>query len=210
MHDPVRASSTVALLTGMTPPDHGRDRLLIIAIDLFYRHGFRGVDLPMITAEAGITEAEFRHHFQNLDDLIVQAIYQHDRWERAAWVRAVEELAPGDPKGQLLALWDVMDNVFKNEAYHGCLFINAAGEFPDTVHPANRAAMAHKREARKWVTQLARRAHIPDPERFAYEYITLFEGALILRQVHHDPEAATMTRPMVERLIQHALASDSR
>ncbi len=209
MPDPAGGDNLVTMLTGKTAPDAGPDRILIVAIDLFYRNGFSAVTLQQILDEAGVSEADFNQNFLDLPDLIVQAIRQHDQWERDAWIRALHELAPNNPTGQLLAMWDFMEKVFQNPDYKGCLFINAASEFPDPSHPAHLAAMDHKHEVRRWIQQIADQAHIPDPKRFAYEYITLFEGTLIMRQAHQDANAARLTKPMVQRLIQDHLGQTS-
>lgn len=201
MSDVPAQGSTFKLVTGLDRPDQGKDRLIVTAIDLFYQYGFRAVGVEQVCDEAGMTRAEFRQHFRDKDDLVVEAIIQHDRWERDAWKRAVEELAGDDPRGQLLAVFDLMDQLFRNPDYRGCLFIQAAGEYLDPESPPHQAARTHKRNTRQWVCELAARAGIEDPDWFADEYLAIFEGALILRQIHHHEDAVRVTRPMIERLL---------
>ena len=196
------------LLTGKDLPAQGRDRLLVIAIDLVYAEGFSGIDEARVCEEAGVSLSEFREHFTGIDELFVEAVRKHDAWERAAWERSVQEIAPNDPPLQLLAVFDVMENVFKNPQYKGCLFIAAAGAFSDRSHPVHQACREHKREARRWIARLAEEAGITYPDWFADEYMAIFEGALILEQVHHHEDAVRVTRPMIERLLRSHLGEN--
>ena len=83
-------------------PKNGRERLLTVAIDLFYRRGFNAVGIDQVIAAAGVTKTTFYKHFESKDDLMVSAVKLRDTWETAAWGRAVHQLAGDDPRKQLL------------------------------------------------------------------------------------------------------------
>ena len=87
------------------PPKTGRARLVHVAIELFYSHGFQAVGVDQILATAGVTKTTFYKHFESKDDLLVAAIGQRDQWEMQAWTAAVQKLAGDDPKAQLLAFF---------------------------------------------------------------------------------------------------------
>src|SRR5690606_20536784 len=118
-----------------------------------------------------------------------------------AWQRAVRKLAGNDPRAQLLAMFDVLDTWFNDPGFGGCIFINAAAEFPDPADPVHQAAAAHKRAAWQMICDWARRAGAKDPTAFADIYTAIFEGTLILRHVHSRNDAARLARPTIERLI---------
>jgi AcrR family transcriptional regulator len=121
----------VAELFGLPDcPKSGRARLLHMAIELFYTHGFQAVGIDRILAEAGVTKTTFYKHFESKDDLLVAAIRQRDEWESQAIMTAIQKLAGDDPKARLLAFFDVFDVWFNSPDFHGCQFINAAAEFP--------------------------------------------------------------------------------
>lgn len=197
----------VAELFGLPePPKVGRERLIHVAIELFYRHGFQAVGIDRILAEAGVTKTTFYKHFESRDDLLVAAIERRDEWEIQAWADAVRRQAGDDPRAQLLAFIDVMDLWFNSPDFRGCQFINAAAEFPDPRDPVHRVAAAHKRKNRDYFRDLAAAAGARDPESFADQYTVLVEGTLILRQVHGRDDAARAIRPVVERLIRDEIA----
>lgn len=185
----------------MPLPTQGRGRLVNVAIELFYRYGINPVGLDRILTEAGVSKTTFYKHFDSKDSLVVAALQTRDQWETDAWARAVEKRAGRDPHKALLVLWDVLDEWFNAPDYGGCQFINAAAEFPNPHDPIHKVAAEHKRRTRDWFADLARQAGADDPDRFADTYTMLFEGSLILRQVHGRDDAARLARPVIEKLI---------
>jgi AcrR family transcriptional regulator len=196
-------TKTAAELLGAPPPARGaRDRLIHKAIDLFYRHGFNAVGLDRVLDEVGVTKTTFYKHFESKDDLMVQALRQRDEWEMQSWNRAVKQIAGDDPRAQLLGLLDVLDLWFNDPMYGGCIFINAAAEFPDPNDPVHKVAAEHKRKARDGFRDLAQAAGAEDPETFADRYAMLFEGTLIMRHVYHRNDAARMAKTMAQKLLE--------
>src|ERR1700754_4581218 len=107
------ATKTVAQLFGFPdPPKTGRERLIATAVNLFYRHGFGDIGIDQVIATAGVTKTTFYKHFESKDELMVAAVKKRDEWETAAWGRAIVKVAGDDPRRQLLALFDVMDEWF--------------------------------------------------------------------------------------------------
>ena len=199
---PVRKS--VSQLFGLPEaPKTGRERLVAAAVELFYRHGFGAVGVDRVIAEAGVTKTTFYKHFDSKDDLMVAAVRRRDEWESQAWDRAVRELAGEDPAARLLAVIDVMDLWFNDPDFHGCMFLNAAAEFPNPYDPVHQAAADYRRQKRDHFRDLARAAGAARPaaETFADCFTVLIEGALVLRQAHGRNDAARVVRPAVEQLI---------
>ena len=117
----------------------------------------------------------------------------------------VRRLAGDEARGQLLALFDVLDVWFKDDEFGGCMFLNVASEFPNPHDPVHRAAAQHKIANWEMVRDLAARAGDADADAFADLYMIAFEGALVLRQVYGRDDAAARARPLVERLIEERL-----
>lgn len=188
-------------LFGLPPaPKNGKERLIDVAVNLFYVQGFHAVGLDQVLESAGVTKTTFYKHFESKEDLIVECIMRRDEIESIAWQRAVLELAGEDPRAQLLAHFDVLDAFFNDPSFHGCIFANAASEFTDPRDPAHQAAAAHKQKVRDTWMLLAAKAGTREPGVFADRYTVLFEGALVLRHVLGRDDAAKITRPMVEAL----------
>lgn len=179
----------------------GRERLIVTAIELFYRCGFNAVGLDAVLAKAGVSKTTFYKHFESKDALMVAAIERRDQWETRAWDKAVTEIAGDDPLARLRALFEVMDVWFNDPDFGGCLFINAASEFPNPNDPVHQAAARHKRAGGEQACELARRAGASDPQAFADAYVLLVEGTLILRQVHGRNDAARLALKVLDQLI---------
>ena len=199
-----RSNSISELLGAPDPPCTGRERLVAAAIELFYRHGFGDVGLDQIIAAAGVTKSTFYKHFESKDEIMVAAVERRDEWESQAWARAMQKLAGDDPAGQLLALFDILDIWFNDPDYHGCMFMNAAAEFPNPHAPVHQAAMAHRRRTRDYFRDLARRAGASESsaETFADCYTVLVEGTLIFRHTHRRDDAARTVRPAAEQMLK--------
>jgi AcrR family transcriptional regulator len=202
-----REKSAAELFGVRSEAKNAKDRLVDQAIDLFYSKGFNAVGLDQILAATGVTKTTFYKHFDSREDLIIAAIERRDAWEAQAWNRAVRAAAGDDPRDQLLGVFDVLDRWFNDPSFGGCIFINAAAEFPDPNDPVHKAAARHKQRNRDQYRELARAGGAKDPEAFADLYTAMVEGTLILRHVHGRNDAARLTRPMVERLIEEHLGA---
>ena len=197
------AGKSVAELLGvMDVLAVGRDRLVVTAVEVCYRNGFNAVGIDQILAQAGVTKSTFYKHFESKDDLLLAAIRLRDDWETQAWTSAVEKLVGDDPKAQLLAMFDVLDRWFNDPDFGGCIFINAAAEYPNPHDPIHQAAAAHKLKFVGWLRERAKAAGASDPDGFADAYSMIFEGALVMRQVHGRDDVARAAKHNVELLIK--------
>jgi AcrR family transcriptional regulator len=196
-----RTKTAAELLGVFNVPSEGRDRLVATAVELFYSYGFNAVGLDRILDEAGVSKTTFYKHFDSKDELMVAAVEMREKWESAAWVRAVRELAGDDPRARLIGMFDLMDMWFNEPDFRGCMFISAASEFPNPADPVHQAAARHKCRTRDGVCDLARQGGLTDPEKFADLYTLLFEGALVMRQVFGRNDAARTARGEIEQLV---------
>lgn len=196
--------SVIELFELPPAPSSGRERLVAAAVELFYRRGFSAVGIDQIIDAAGVTKSTFYKHFESKDDLMIAAVKRRDEWESQAWTRAVRKLAGDDPRAQLLAMLEVMDLWFNDPDFHGCMFTNAAMEFPNPHDPVHQAASENKKRVRAGRAALARAAgaDAASAEIFADCYTALIEGALVLRQTQGRHDAARAIRPAVEQIIQ--------
>lgn len=209
----LHTTKSVTELLGLPdPPKTGRERLVAAAIELFYRFGFNAVGIDQVIALAGVTKTTFYKHFEGKDDLMVAAVQRRDQWESTAWDRAIRQIAGDDPARQLVALLDVMDLWFNNPEFHGCMFMNAAAEFPNPHDPVHQVAVAHRRRMRDHWRELAREAGArdADAEAFADCFTALIEGAFILRHTHQRNDAARVIRPAVQQLMRAYLPGPQR
>jgi AcrR family transcriptional regulator len=153
-----------------------RERLLDAADALFYRRGIRSVGVDEVIAEAGVAKMSLYRSFLSKDELVAAYLERRDAAYWAWWDKVVARHR-GDPRAQLLALFDGIARVATRPQWRGCPFTNAATEFPDPDHPGRRVADANKRELRRRFEALAADAGAADPQALADGLVLLAEGA---------------------------------
>jgi len=187
-----------------------RDRLIEVALDLFYERGFHAVGIDSILSRVGVTKTTFYNHFESRDALAVEAIRRRDDWETDFYRRRVAEIAGDDPKAQLLALFTLLDEMFNDTQYAGCLFINACAEFPTRSDPVHQAAEAHYTKVHASLTDLAKQVGVDDPQSLASQWIVLCQGAITLRLISGDSQAALHAGEVAQQLLDAAIQKASK
>jgi AcrR family transcriptional regulator len=162
--------------------------------------------IDRIIAEVGVTKTPFYNHFESKDDLIIEAIRRHDDWELALWTKLLSEHADDDPRQMILSLFDTLDGWFNLPDFQGCPFINAAAEFPSPSDPIHQAAARHKRAVEQLLGDAAAKAGAQRPRILARKLMVLFEGAITVRQVGLDEQAAATARSMVDAILAEHLS----
>jgi AcrR family transcriptional regulator len=168
----LRSAVDVAM-TGKPP----RERILIAARELFYRHGVHQVGVEAIAETALTNKMTLYRHFRSKDDLIVAYVQQLANEGNETLDRILRENAEG-PDKQLEAWVNYVEDILTNKLERGCALANAAVEL-DPQHPARAVIEAYKQRKHDRLAGLFREARYCAPERLADEVFLLFEGARI-------------------------------
>lgn len=179
-----------------------RKRLIEAAQKRFYRDGFRNVGIDAVLADVGISKTAFYKHFASKDDLMVAVLDDIDSFLQQSFRQMVREAGGRSARGQISAVLEVVRQVIEQEDFHGCIFVNAAMEFPLPHDPAHIAASRHKRAIEDFLFELAERAGVPEPEAFAQEFCMVIEGLYVTRSVTGDPRVFTVAQNLVDCLIE--------
>ena len=187
-----------------------KQKLIEVGFGLFNAEGFNAVGLDRIIAVVGVTKTTFYNHFESKDALMVAVLDDYCAREEVEYMAELEEFAPGQPAGQLAAMFPVLDRWMQQPDFRGCLFVTAAAEFPSPNHPVHRAAARQKTRWRAIYIDLATRAGAADPVALADRLALLTEGAVVLRHVGGDREAATKAAAVAELLFERYLPATAR
>lgn len=190
--------------------ESSRQRIIRAAHDLFYRLGFHAVGLDGILAEVGVTKTTFYNHFESKEDLIADVLRWHDRWWRDTFRERLRARGGESARGQLLAIFDVIEAMVHCDDYNGCFFVNVAVQFPVQHDPAHEAAAQHKRAMHAIVRELAAYAGADDPAALAGELSLLMEGAYVTQQIVRDPELMRLAREVGALLVERRLGAGPR
>jgi AcrR family transcriptional regulator len=188
-------------------PSDTRQRLIDSARQRFYRDGFRNVGLDQILDDVGISRTAFYKHFQSKDDLMLEVLETMNRWIQEQFRAMVREQGGRSASGQLRGLFDVVERVIGSDGFHGCIFVNAAMEFPLPHDPAHEAAARNKRAIENIVYELAERAGAAAPGALAEELCLIIEGVYVTRQVTGRPEAIAIARRLADRVLDAHLGA---
>ena len=153
-----------------------RERILIAARELFYRHGIQGVGVETIAEAAGTNKMTLYRHFESKELLVGEYLSGLANDSLQLW----DELAaehPGDSMAQILA-W--LDSVGGHGAKHdarGCAMVNAVIQISDPDHPGRKAVEAAQRTHHERLADLCRASGIDRPEQLADQLFLLVEGS---------------------------------
>jgi AcrR family transcriptional regulator len=182
-----------------------REALLTTAAELFSRQGYRAVGIDTLLAEAGVAKMTLYKQFGSKEELIA-AVLERLAGEISSGLSARLAAAPGGSRQRILAVFDWLADWVRSPNFHGCLFIKAAGEYPEAGDRPRQVAEAFKAGCRELLEGLCGELGINDPARLARQLHLLMEGALVLAFLERDPSSATDARDAAEMLIAAAPA----
>jgi AcrR family transcriptional regulator len=182
-------------------PTATRQRLIDAAMKRFYRDGFRNVGIDQILADVGISKTAFYKHFECKDDLMLAVLERQNVWLQNTFREMIEKRGGDSAVGQLRALFDVVETIIESDDFQGCIFINAAMEFPLMHEPAHVAAAGNRRAIEEIIRRIADQAGAPDPRVLAQELCLIMEGAYVTRQVTGNRQTMAIARRVADRVI---------
>jgi len=156
-----------------------RERVLGAAYDLFCRHGTRAVGIDRIVAESGVAKMTMYRHFRSKNQLILAVLERRGQLWTEGWVQREVARRATEPADQLLAIFDIFDEWFREPGFEGCTFVNVLLEITDHQSPIHLASRRHLLAIRTFVRGLAEAAGVADPEMFAGQWHILMKGSIV-------------------------------
>ncbi|MFM7674165.1 MAG: TetR/AcrR family transcriptional regulator [Synechococcus sp.] len=177
-----------------------REALMDTATALFSRLGYRAVGIDALLAEAGVAKMTLYKQFGSKEELIA-AVLERLTGEIGASLQTRLTAAPGGRGERILAVFDWLAEWVAAPTFHGCLFLKAAGEYPDPSERPHQVAEAFKAGCRQLLEQECRELPLSDPEGLARQLQLLLEGALVVAFLEHTPRAAADARRAAQTLL---------
>ena len=183
------------------PSTHRPDeRLLETAYELFCARGVRDVGVDELVERAGVAKATLYRHFSSKDELILAFLQlREERWT-TGWLREQVRERAGTPEDQLLAVFDLFDEWFREPDYAGCPFIRVLLEM-GAGHPVGAACIEHLETVRELLTQLVAEAGLRDPPELAQSFHLLLCGSIIQASAG-ETTSARRARQMAQAVIE--------
>jgi AcrR family transcriptional regulator len=187
-----------------------RQKLVDAAIRRFYRDGFRNVGIDQILDDVGISKTAFYKHFECKEDLMLAVLEMQNQWLQNTFRAMIRERGGPTPVSQLFALFDVVETIIESDDFQGCIFVNAAMEFPLQHDPAHQLASQNKQAIEDIVYSLAREAGACDPRRLARELCLIIDGAYVTRHVTGSKDSIDIARGLAQLAIEAACPRGER
>jgi AcrR family transcriptional regulator len=182
-----------------------RQRLIEAMFECSIRNGFHAVGIDRVLEAAGVSKQTFYNHFESKDDLVLATIQHRHVLESRQFAEMLEKAGGASPRGQLLAIFEVLDAWFNDPAFNGCIFLTAAAEFPQPGDPAHQAAAQHLMATEQKLCHMAAAAGAREPLALAQQILTLMEGSLLMRHIVGNRSSAKIARTMAEVLLEKYL-----
>ena len=178
-----------------------RDELVKKALEVFNANGFHATGMDKLVSETGISKTSMYKHFRTKDDIILAVLQLRDENFRNWLYRRVEALTD-TPRGQLLAIYDALEEWFALPEFRGCMFIKASAEFQDLDHPIHVQSAEHKRLLTEHFVNTANAAGLSDPAGLTRQLMILKEGAIIMAVMGHSENPAMDAKAAAQALIE--------
>lgn len=216
-HDAVSARASVTAEPDLdfdpdAKPPSPRDRLLDATEALIYAGGIHATGVDAIVRAAQATRKSFYTYFESKDALVAAALERrHGRW--MTWFVEGTLRYGNTPRTQLLGMFDLLRAWFGMPGFHGCAFLNAAGEIASPDDPIRLVAREHKAALLHFISQRcnafaeehglgARQA-----EALARQCLVLVDGAIAVALVSGCADAAGDAQAAARQLLDLAASS---
>lgn len=178
-----------------------KERLIEKALELFNRHGFNAVGIDTILKESGVAKNTLYRHFGSKEELILAVLRKHDEDFRTRLAQSVE-IRSGATKDRITALFDVYESWTKRHDFYGCLFINAAAEFPEANSPVHRLCSEHKQSMVDYIQTNIESAKFSNTETLALRLFMLLDGAVTYTYITGEKLALQEAKTLAEEMIR--------
>lgn len=178
-----------------------RERLIDTSYELFTRRGICDVGIDEVVAKAGVAKATLYRHFSSKEDLVLAFMDRRaEVWTSEVIDRQPRERAD-DPEGQLLALFDVLDEWFHRRSdYEACSFVKVLFEV-GAEGRIGRACISHLDKIRDILRDRAEQAGLRDAKELAWSLNILVKGSIVCA-AEGDVDSARRAKPVAAWLIE--------
>jgi AcrR family transcriptional regulator len=169
-------------------PKKSIKRLQIIqaAFKLFTENGFYATGVDLIMHQASVSKRTMYIYFPTKNDLIVAVL----EFYRANYEQGLKELLVRNDlsnREKIIAIFEDAGNWFENRQFHGCLAVNAMGEFSGKDPKIENACLVFKMWELDVFRKLTKELPVMYPNDLAFKLLVLLEGMGAIAQVMKQP-----------------------
>ncbi len=149
----------INIQTKRLPKNSKRDHLVEAAFRLFKKNGFYATGVDLIMREASISKRTLYKYFPSKNELIV-AVLEH--------IDVLLEYKDKTARENIGAIFENATIWFGDTNFHGCLAVNAMGEFSGKDQPIENSCLRFKQWEIGVLRTLNQKTYDKSPEELAY------------------------------------------
>jgi len=176
-----------------------KNQIIEAAYHLFKARGFYATGVDLIMQMAQVSKRTLYKYFPTKNELIV-AVLTFYRSTYSDHLNQIVTQSDKTSREKMLMIFDDAKQWFEDENFHGCLAVNAMGEFSGKDKAIEDACSEFKRWEFDMLHTLTKDIAPKQSEILAYKLFVLLEGMSSIAQVNHGKFPLDMTA-MAEDII---------
>lgn len=181
-----------------------RQQIIGAAFELFGKNGFYATGVDLIMQTAGVSKRTLYKYFPTKNDLIV-AVLDFYRTTYQEHLDNILEAPEKTSREKILAIFDDARSSFGDANFHGCLAVNAMGEFSGKNQDIESSCQRFKQWELGVLRNLTSDLEASNSDPLAYKLFMLLEGMVSFAQVTKGPYPIDMTQ-MADDLIENHIS----
>jgi AcrR family transcriptional regulator len=163
-------------------------RLLAATEKLIYSGGIHATGMDAIVKASGVARRSIYQLYSNKEALVAAALLARDQRWMAWFIDATSQTSA--PLERLASIFPALRQWFETEDFHGCAFINAAGELGGVNPEIGAVSALHKQRLLSYLRELTNASGLSNPDEIANYFLILIDGATAVAMVTGDTGAA--------------------
>jgi AcrR family transcriptional regulator len=184
------------------PESQKRRQIVEAAFKLFKARGFYATGVDLIMQTASVSKRTLYKYFPTKNDLIV-AVLDYYRTTYAEHLNQILHQKDNSSREKILAIFEDAKQWFEDINFHGCLAVNAMGEFSDKDQAIENSCIRFKRWEIEVLQTLSKDIDSKQPDELAYKLFVLLEGMSSIAQVTKGTCPVDMTAMVNEIIEKH-------
>ncbi|TEA71932.1 TetR/AcrR family transcriptional regulator [Allopusillimonas ginsengisoli] len=170
---------------------------------LIYANGIHATGMDAIVKHSGVARKIIYTRYSTKQKLVAATLRRrHVRWME--WFVAATSVA-AHPYERILSMFPALESWFGTPDFHGCAFLNAAGEIGDPDDEIRQVARMHKERLLTYLQDLTRAGGYRDPDSLARQLLMLINGAIADAMIFSGVQAAQAAHSAACQLMQTSL-----
>lgn len=190
------------MIVKTAPEPTKKQQIVEAAFKLFKARGFYATGVDLIMQTANVSKRTLYKYFPTKNDLIV-AVLDYYRTTVAEHLNQILHLKDITSRGKILAIFEDAKQWFEDTNFHGCLAVNAMGEFSGKDSAIENSCIRFKRWEIEVLRSLTKDIGSQQPDELAYKLFVLLEGMSSIAQVTKGTCPVDMTAMANEIIEKH-------